>query len=251
MKQNKYDDPDFFNSYGQMARSLNGLNAAGEWPILKEMLPDFKGKNVLDLGCGLGWHCIYAKEMGANRVVGIDLSAKMLDSAKQRSAGLEIEYLQMAIEDIDFPLHEFDVIISSLAFHYVKDFKLICKKINNSLKQSGILVFSQEHPIFTARAAQDWYTDESGKRLHWPVDYYQNEGIRSTNFLGHTVTKYHRTMETIFNSLIHSNLQIKTVSEPKPSDATLAAYPEMKDEARRPIFLMISALKTAEIDAYK
>ena len=46
------------------------------------MLPDFKGKRVLDLGCGYGWHCIYAMENGASSVVGVDISHKMLEVAK-------------------------------------------------------------------------------------------------------------------------------------------------------------------------
>ena len=29
---------------------------AGEWHVLKTILPDFTGKRVLDLGCGFGWH---------------------------------------------------------------------------------------------------------------------------------------------------------------------------------------------------
>lgn len=248
MRENKYDDPDFFANYGNMPRSVEGLNAAGEWQVLQKMLPDFEGKSVLDLGCGFGWHCIYAKQQGAKRVVGIDLSAKMLETAKMKSAGLEIEYLQMAIEDIDFSSEEFDVVISSLAFHYVKDFNLICQKINQCLKPGGHFIFSQEHPVFTSRPEQDWSVDEAGNRLHWPLDHYQEEGIRHTSFLGHTVIKYHRTVETVFNTLIDSGFRLQRISEPKPSKETLAAYPEMKDEKRRPIFLMVAAIKEISPD---
>ena len=53
MKENKYDDEAFFNQYNQMSRSVKGLSGAGEWHELKKMLPDFKNKKVLDLGCGL------------------------------------------------------------------------------------------------------------------------------------------------------------------------------------------------------
>ncbi len=74
MKENKYDNPSFFDQYEKMLRSQLGLEGAGEWHALKTMLPDFKGKKVLDLGCGFGWHCRYAIENGAASVVGIDLS---------------------------------------------------------------------------------------------------------------------------------------------------------------------------------
>ena len=47
-KENKYDDDIFFQKYSQMSRSQKGLAGAGEWETLKKMLPDFKGKRVLD-----------------------------------------------------------------------------------------------------------------------------------------------------------------------------------------------------------
>ena len=40
-------------------RQQQGLAGAGEWETLRKLLPDFKDKRVLDLGCGYGWHCIY------------------------------------------------------------------------------------------------------------------------------------------------------------------------------------------------
>ena len=64
MKQNKYDDHGFFEKYSQMPRSTGGLKEAGEWPALRAMLPDLQDKRVLDLGCGFGWHCRYAREQG-------------------------------------------------------------------------------------------------------------------------------------------------------------------------------------------
>ena len=52
MKENKYDDNIFFQKYSQMSRSQQGLAGAGEWETLRKLLPDFKDKLVLDLGCG-------------------------------------------------------------------------------------------------------------------------------------------------------------------------------------------------------
>jgi cyclopropane fatty-acyl-phospholipid synthase-like methyltransferase len=62
MKQNKYDDPEFFTSYSKMPRSIDGLAEAGEWHAFRSLLPDLRDKRLLDLGCGFGWHCRYARE---------------------------------------------------------------------------------------------------------------------------------------------------------------------------------------------
>ena len=85
MEYNEYDKEAFFNQYKQMSRSTDGLKGAGEWHELQKLLPDFAGKDVLDLGCGFGWHCKYAVDRGARRALGIDLSANMLEEAKKRN----------------------------------------------------------------------------------------------------------------------------------------------------------------------
>jgi hypothetical protein len=50
MKQNKYNDPVFFDKYSKMRRSILGLSGAGEWKTLEKMLPEFSNKRVLDMG---------------------------------------------------------------------------------------------------------------------------------------------------------------------------------------------------------
>lgn len=243
MKQNKYDDPNFFSAYEQMPRSVHGLEDAGEWHILKELLPDLKDKTVLDLGCGFGWHCRYAGEQKASSVTGIDISEKMIQRAREMTKDPSISYIKRPIEDINFSASPFDVVISSLAFHYIKSFKTICEKVYNSLKPGGSFVFSVEHPIFTSREEQDWYYDEQGNRLHWPVDNYQIESVRETSFLNEHVTKYHRTISTYINGLIGSGFLIKEVKESYPTEEIAKKDPLIADENRRPMFLIISANK--------
>lgn len=243
MKENKYDNAYFFSQYSQMSRSLNGLQGAGEWHELKKMLPDFKGKRVLDLGCGFGWHCRYVMEQDADSVLGIDLSEKMLAEAKRINTLPGIEYRRVAIEDFDFPGNTFDVVISSLAFHYLEDFGNICDKVHYSLSEAGTFVFSVEHPIFTAQGLQNWYYDKDGSPMHWPVDQYADEGVRKANFLGEEVTKYHKTLTTYIRSLIKSGFEITAISEPEPEKVLLERIPEMKNELRRPMFLILSAIK--------
>ena len=242
MKENKYDDKIFYEKYSQMNRSKEGLSGAGEWETLKGILPDFKGKRMLDLGCGYGWHSIYAMVNGASSVVGIDISQNMLKVAKEKTHFFFFLYICGAIEDMDFKEESFDIVLSSLAFHYIKDYKELIEKINKVLKPNGILIFTVEHPVFTAYGTQDWYYDNNKEILHFPVDNYYYEGKRIANFLGEDVVKYHRTITTYLNTLLINNFNINQIIEPQPSEEMLDIL-GMKDEMRRPMMLIISAIK--------
>lgn len=243
MKENKYDDELFFKKYSEMDRSKKGLEGAGEWSTLEKLLPDFNQKRVLDLGCGYGWHCIYAAEHDAEYVVGLDLSEKMLSVAKRKTTYKQVQYLRESIEDFEFDDESFDVVLSSLAFHYVKDFETLAKKINKVLRKDGILIFSAEHPVFTAEGSQDWFYDEHGNILHFPVDNYFIEGERKAIFLGEEVIKYHKTLTTYLNSLLNNGFELINIVEPQPNEQMLASIDGMKDELRRPMMLIVKARK--------
>ncbi len=247
MPQNKYDDPDFFRRYSAMDRSLGGLDRAGEWPAFRALLPKLANRRVLDLGCGFGWHCRYARENGARSVTGVDVSEKMLDRARAETGDPTISYVRAAIEDIDFAPNSFDVVISSLAFHYVERFDLVCGKVHACLAPGGDFVFSVEHPVFTARAAQDWILGPAGERLYWAVDGYTDEGPRRTSWLAEDVVKYHRTLATYIDTVIDSGFTLMRIAEPGPPPEMLADDPAAKDDLRRPTFLLVAARKARDV----
>ena len=241
MRENKYDDPEFFSRYSRMPRSVEGLAAAGEWHELRKLLPPLKDRRVLDLGCGFGWHCRYAAEQGAREVVGVDISEKMLEEARRTTPQPSVRYIRSAIEDIDFPAGSFDVALSSLAFHYVASFAEICARVGHCLVGGGDFVFSVEHPVFTAQGRQDWHRDAGGEAVHWPVDRYFDEGARRADFLGSEVTKYHKTVTTYVNTLLQNGFSLTGLIEPRPDPALLDSVPGMRDELRRPMMLLVAA----------
>ena len=243
MKENQYDEPRFFEAYSRFPRSVEGLSAAGEWHEFKKLLPDFNGKRVLDIGCGFGWHCIYAAEHGAVRVLGTDLSERMLAVAREKTAFSNVEYRRLAMEELDLPHDTFDVAVSSLALHYTPDFPEVCRRVARCLTAGGDFIFSVEHPVFTAQGTQQWHCDGAGNRVHWPVDGYFSEGRREAVFLGERVVKYHRTLTTYFNTLIKAGFFITGLVEPQPAKHLLKTVPGMADELRRPMMLLISAKK--------
>mgnify|MGYP005782474441 FL=1 len=242
MKENRYDDPVFFRKYSEMARSRLGLEGAGEWKTLRPMLPDFTGKRVLDLGCGYGWHAFYAAENGAEKVLGIDLSEKMLAVAREKNTFPSVRFARGAMEDVRFPDGSFDAVLSSLALHYVKDYAELVPRVYRWLAPGGAFVFSAEHPTFTAYGNQDWYYSPEGEILHFPVDRYFYEGEREAVFLGETVKKCHRTVDGYLKPLWQTGFTVEDLSEPRPPEEMMD-LPGMKDEMRRPMMLLVSARK--------
>ena len=203
---------------------------------------------MLDVGCGTG-RLLRAAAAGfpGPHLVGVDLSEKMIARARELTDDPAIEYRVMAIEDISGAACEFDVVISSLALHYIERFDLVCRAVHHCLRPAGVFVLSVEHPIFTARAAQDWHYGQRGERLHWPVDHYLDEGRRQTRFLDHDVVKYHRTLANYVNALIDAGFAIQRVSEPAPTPELLTRHPDWRDETPRPMFLLIAAVNGAVI----
>ncbi|MHC8315737.1 class I SAM-dependent methyltransferase [Pseudomonas sp. LB3P31] len=238
MTQNIYDDLEFFQAYSQLGRSVGGLDAAPEWPALKAMLPPLQGLKVVDLGCGYGWFSRWASEHGAGSVLGLDVSEKMLERARQTTTASNVCFERADLEHLELPSAEFDLAYSSLALHYIKDLPTLFATIYAALKPGSRFVFSIEHPIFMAPRNPGWLTDSEGRK-RWPVDSYQREGERVTNWLAEGVIKQHRTVGTLLNTLIAAGFTIRHVNEWGPSDADVAALPALAEERERPMMMLV------------
>jgi len=240
MAQNIYDDPTFFAGYSALPRSVEGLAAAPEWPALRALLPDMNGLRVVDLGCGFGWFCRFARGAGAARVVGLDLSERMLDRARGETRDDAITYQRADLEHLELPQAAFDLAYSSLALHYVEDLGRLFATVHRALVPGARFVFSIEHPIFMASRRPGWITDAEGRKS-WPVDSYHMEGPRRTDWLADGVLKYHRTLGTTLNLLIRNGFAIRHVEDFGPSEAEIAARPDLAEERERPMFLLVAA----------
>lgn len=240
MTQNIYDDPDFFEGYSQFPRSVDGLDGAAEWPAMRALLPDLKGLSIVDLGCGFGWFCRFARELGARHVLGLDVSERMLAKAASMTADAAIVYRRANLEALELPTQAFDLVYSSLALHYIADLAGLLATVSRALKPGGRLVFSIEHPIYMAPSHPDWIKDATGRSV-WPLDRYLAEGPRTTTWITSGVVKQHRTIGTTLNLLIEHGFTVAHVEEWGPTDAQIAEHPDWAEARERPMFLLIAA----------
>ena len=243
-QQNIYDNQTFFEGYKKIRENEANANNLFEIPALFSMMPNLNDKIILDLGCGFGEHCKRFVESGAKKVIGIDISEKMLEIAKQENADSKITYINMPMENIWQLNEKFDVVVSSLAFHYVQDFSGVVKNIYDMLNENGVFLFSQENPLCTCFSGGNrWTKDENGNKLYINLSNYGIEGERESSWFVDNVKKYHRTFSTIINTLIETGFTIEKMIEPLPTEDLLKKYPEYKDLFHKPDFLLVKVRK--------
>lgn len=240
MTQNIYDNPEFFANYACLGRSVAGLDGAPEWPALRALLPELRGARVLDLGCGFGWFCRFAAEQGAARVLGIDVSGRMLERARAMTSHDTVSYRRADAETLDLPATPFDLIYSALTLHYVENLDALLATLHRALVPGGSFVVSVEHPIYTAPRRPGWSVDAEGQKT-WPIDGYQTEGPRRTDWLAKGVIKQHRTIGTYVRMLLRTGFTLTHLEEWGPTEAQIAARPALAEERERPMFLLLAA----------
>ena len=237
--QNIYDDPDFFGAYSAMPRSVIGLDGAPEWPSLAALLPPLDTRRIVDLGCGFGWFARWAAARGAVSVLGVDLSERMLARAVRETHDPRVSYRRADLDALELPASAFDLAFSSLALHYLTDLDRIVALVRRALVPGGQFVFSVEHPLYTAPTSARFATLDG--RAVWPLDSYQREGPRTTDWLAPGVVKQHRTLTTYVGTLLRHGFTLTGFEEWRPTAEQLDEHPDWAAELERPLFLLVAA----------
>jgi SAM-dependent methyltransferase len=89
----------------------------GVWNIPESavnVLPDVRGKDLVELGCGTAYVAAWLKKRGARRVVGVDITPAQLETARRMSEqfGLGLELVEANAEETGLPAESFDLVVS-------------------------------------------------------------------------------------------------------------------------------------------
>jgi ubiquinone/menaquinone biosynthesis C-methylase UbiE len=173
-------------------------------------------------------------------VQGIDVSEKMLARARAETPDAAVAYTRADLEQLELPPESFDLVYSSLAFHYIENLDGLFAQVHRALVPGGSLVFSVEHPVYTAPVAPNWVVDDAGRKT-WPIAGYLEEGPRRTDWLAKGVIKQHRMLATYLDMLLRLGFTLSHIEEWGPTDEQIAARPSLADERQRPPFLLVAA----------
>ncbi|CAM3411819.1 bifunctional 2-polyprenyl-6-hydroxyphenol methylase/3-demethylubiquinol 3-O-methyltransferase UbiG [Elizabethkingia occulta] len=240
MKQNIYDNPEFFEAYKDLRDKDKGLNELLEQPVMKRLMYNANGKSILDIGCGFGHQIQAVLEQNPIAITGIDISEKMIAEAKRRLNDSRVSLQCTAIEDYTIEPKNFDIVISSMALHYIEDIKPLLHKIYEGLNNKGQFLFSVEHPVCTA--SQNGWKEVNGSPS-WLLNQYGKEGIRKQNWFVDGVIKYHRKLSTLVHELSKAGFCIKNIEEPTPDEALLISRPDFRLHVERPPIVIFNCIK--------
>jgi SAM-dependent methyltransferase len=247
LSEREKEKPIALEAYEAMAEEFDArietksYNAYLERPATLSLIPDVKGKHVLDAGCGPGLYSEILLDRGAT-VTAIDVSPKMIHFAKQRLGDRATIRRANLEEPLDFLADKsVDVVLSSLVLDYVKDWNSLFSEFSRILRDDGYFIFSTEHP------STKWEGRDHPKITKRPKNYFNLEIV---NFLWMgfgkpvLVSSYRRPLSTFFECLHTAGFQLDKLIEPQPTEDFKRTNPEDWEKVRRrPSFICFRTRK--------
>ncbi|MBT3387282.1 MAG: class I SAM-dependent methyltransferase [Desulfobacula sp.] len=115
---------------------------------LLKLLGDVKEKTILDLACGEGIYSRKISSMGAARVVGVDISPKMIELARKAGTSGKSEFIVKDVETLG-KIGKFDIAVGMYLMNYAKTPKQLmrfCRAVAINLKSGGRFVGFNDYP---------------------------------------------------------------------------------------------------------
>lgn len=235
--------------YHRHRTSGTSMNELIEIPAMKKLVGGVSGLTVLDAGCGYGHYAIWAKRQGAKKVIGMDISEKMIEMAREKTKEkkAEVDFIQGDLFNLNqFKDGYFDLIMSSIVVSYFGDLVKYFSEFARVLKRKGIFVFSEVHPM---RTAGKFVAVKKKKVLqvsnYMPAHFEKDEGHwRDEKGKLVPINFYHYPLSDFSQALKRSGFLIEKIVEPRPIKKMKKILPEKYERLSRiPLFILIRARK--------
>ena len=138
-----------------------------------------EGMRVLEIGSGAGDVALMLAEIVGigGQIIGVDVNADILDTARQRAADVgwrNIEFIAGDARNLDFP-SKFDAIVGRFVLMYMADPVEAFAKLMTHLKSGGIVAFQEpEYTLYPAIQHPD--TPLMNQLIQWILDVFAHSG---------------------------------------------------------------------------
>jgi ubiquinone/menaquinone biosynthesis C-methylase UbiE len=232
-------------------------------PAFFAMLPDVDGLSGLDIGCGDG-HNTRLLAYRRALVTAIDISEVFIAHAKQleEQEPLGIDYQVASAVELPFADATFDFATAFMSLMDIPETDRALAEAYRVLKPGGFLQFSITHPCFDTPHRRN-LRNENGLTYAIEVgEYFRNLNGEVTEWLfgaappevkqglpKFKTPRFTRTVSQWLNLLIETGFRLERIEEPRPSDETVCACPDLQDAQVVAYFLHIRARKPEQTTA--
>jgi ubiquinone/menaquinone biosynthesis C-methylase UbiE len=230
-------------------------------PAFFDMLPNVEELSGLDVGCGEGHNSRLLAKRGA-LVTAVDIAPDFIKYARQTEANepLGINYEVASAVALPFADATFDFVTALMSLMDIPETERVLAEAFRVLKPAGFLQFSITHPCFDTPHRRN-LRDANGRTYALEVgEYFRNLNGEISEWLfgaapvhakaglpKFKTPRFTRTVSQWLNLLIDGGFRLERVAEPRPSDETVRACPDMQDAQVVAYFLHIRARKPAVV----
>mmetsp|Transcript_23241 Transcript_23241/g.35236 ORF Transcript_23241/g.35236 Transcript_23241/m.35236 type:complete len:335 (-) Transcript_23241:3483-4487(-) len=230
--------------------------------VFSQLEPHIKEATVLDVGCGEGYCARKVVGLGANKVIGVDISEEMIRSAIQTSNGDErFKFFSAACSDLLEVLERrsielsikgakesMDVAMAVFLFNYLttSEVEEAMKQVNEALKPGGIFVFSVPHPNMIT-------CHDTSSIFHLKCEGKGYFSSRNEKILGHISTvdgetlnimSVHKTLNDYMAAIRATGFEIIDIIEAGVTDEHMKLNPDFFTSVKdKPLHLIFKLRK--------
>ena len=188
---------------------LDGVDGIAWRSLFQKNLPEGRLK-VLDVGTGAGFFAAILSKLG-HKVIGVDMSAKMLSEAKKNLHELKLtaEFKRMNAQALEFDDETFDAVVTRNLTWTLPDVKAAYREWQRVLKVGGVLMnfdsdygdktFSacakgKTNDLTECEAIKSSLTISTRRRPHWDAGFLEglNFSVRVDENISHVVQRDNR-----------------------------------------------------------
>jgi ubiquinone/menaquinone biosynthesis C-methylase UbiE len=228
-------------------------------PAFFAALPAVAGLDGLDIGCGEGHNTRLLAARGA-RVTAVDVASVFLQQAQaaELAGPVGVRYLMASAVELPFSGETFDFATGFMSFMDIPEIDRVIGEAYRVLKPGGFLQFSITHPCFDTPHRRNLRNEQGVTYAYEVGDYFRNLHGDVAEWLFSAAPaevkrglpkfktpRFTHTLSQWLNLLIDTGFIIEHIAEPRPSDETARACPNVQDAQVVPYFLHVRVRKPA------